>query len=102
MLKAFIEDVGPDDVMSYADLEWSRGDVYRQLGFVLEGQKKPVLFSVDPGTWKRSPVRPGAAAQSVGPGFAGQADPVIAGSTGNLYFRNFGSNKYRLKLTDYE
>ena len=27
---------------------------------------------------------------------------VIAGSTGNLFFRNFGSRKFRLKLTDYK
>ena len=85
MLKAFIDEVRPDDVMSYADLEWSEGEVYRRLGFALEGQKNPVLFSVDPVTWVRTPVR-----------------QVNAGSSGNLWFRNFGSNKYRLKLTDYE
>lgn len=85
MLKAFIDEVRPDDVMSYADLEWSEGEVYRRLGFALEGQKNPVLFSVDPVTWVRTPVRQGN-----------------AGSSGNLWFRNFGSNKYRLKLTDYE
>ena len=85
MLKAFIEEVSPDDVMSYADLEWSEGEVYRQLGFALEGQKGPVLFSVDPVTWKRTPVR-----------------QRNASSSGNMWFRNFGSNKYRLKLTDYE
>ena len=86
MLKTFIKEVQPDDIMSYADLEWSEGGVYSQLGFELEGQKEPVMFTVDPSTWKRSPVKP----------------PVIPGLTGNLFFRNFGSNKYRLKLTEYE
>ena len=82
MLKSFIDEVGPDDIMSYADLEWSQGNVYQTLGFTLEGQKEPVLFSVDTDTWTRVPLKPGM--------------------TGNLFFRNCGSNKYRLKLTDYE
>ena len=81
MLKAFIKEVDPDDIMSYADLEWSEGNVYEQLGFVLEGQKEPVMFVVD-GQWHRFPVKPGMA--------------------GDRYFRNSGSNKYRLKLTQYE
>lgn len=38
MLRAFIEDVRPDDVMSYADVSWpDGGDVYEKLGFVEEG-----------------------------------------------------------------
>lgn len=95
MLKTFIEDVKPDDIMSYADLEWSWGEAYSQLGFTLEGQKDPVTFMVD-GQWRRSPVKPGMTAET------GNKEAVIAGVTGNLFFRNFGSNKYRLKLTDYE
>ena len=95
MLKTFIEDVKPDDIMSYADLEWSWGEAYSQLGFTLEGQKDPVTFVVD-GQWRRYPVKPGMTAET------GNKEAVIAGSTGNLFFRNFGSNKYRLKLTDYE
>lgn len=91
MLKAFIDDVHPDDIMSYADLEWSEGKVYETLGFKLEGHKDPVLFTVDARTWTRSPVKPGMTDGA-----------VIAGQAGNLYFRNFGSGKYRLKLTDYE
>ncbi len=39
LLKAFVEEVRPDDVMSYADASWSDGDVYRKLGFVQEGDK---------------------------------------------------------------
>lgn len=90
LLKAFIEEVKPDDIMSYADLEWSEGIVYDQLGFTLEGQKNPVLFGID-SKWNRFPIKPGI------------TDPdVIAGLTGNLFYMNFGSNKYRLKLTDYE
>ena len=88
ILKTFIEEVKPDDIMSYADLEWSAGDVYRQLGFELEGQKAPVLFTIDTGTWRRAPVKSGA-------GDAGALSSV------ETYFQNFGSNKYRLKLTEY-
>lgn len=39
LLKAFIDDVEPDDVMSYADASWSDGDVYRKLGFSQEEDK---------------------------------------------------------------
>ena len=85
VLKAFIEDVQPDDIMSYADLEWSEGRVYEKLGFVLEGKKEPVMFVVD-GEWGRFPVKPG----------------MTDGMTGERCFQNLGSNKYRLKLTDYE
>ena len=88
MLKAFIKDVQPDDIMSYADLEWSEGAVYEQLGFSLEGQKAPVVFVVD-GQWGRFPVKPGMT-------------EVKPGMTEVRFLQNFGSNKYRLKLTEYE
>lgn len=101
MLKVFINEVRPDDIMSYADLEWSEGNIYKTLGFRLEGHKDPVTFIVDKDTWKRVPFRSGTTSGTTH-GTASGTEPVIAGSTGNLYFRNFGSNKYRLKLTDYE
>lgn len=80
-LKHFIKEVQPDDIMTYSDLEWSEGDVYTRLGFTLEGQKEPVTFVVDD-NWRRIPIKNG-----VGEG---------------LFFQNFGSNKFRLKLTDYQ
>lgn len=85
-LKTFIEEVSPDDIMSYADLEWSEGDVYEKLGFCLEGYKAPVCFRIDTQTWERKAIR-------------GHED--CAGTSG-CFFRNFGSAKYRLKLTEYE
>ncbi len=100
LLKAFIKDIAPDDIMSYADLEWSEGDVYRQLGFTLEGHKEPVTFMVDTGTWRRFPVRPGM----TGPDGSGMKGPdgYDIKAEDRRFFRNFGSNKYRLKLTEYE
>ena len=89
MLKTFIREIQPDDIMSYADLEWSSGEVYRSLGFTLESSKEPVTFILDKTGWKRVPLRPG----------------MNAGNEGKeeiFYFQNFGSNKYRLKLTDYK
>ena len=84
MLRKFINDVKPDDIMSYADLEWSEGGVYETLVFALEDTKGPVMFRIGK-DWKRTAVKPGMSADEE-----------------NLYFRNFGSNKYRLKLTEYE
>lgn len=92
LLKHFIEEVAPDDIMSYADLEWSEGTVYQTLGFTLEGIKDPVMFCIGP-DWRRIPVKPGTAEDR---------DEILDVMSGNLFYRNFGSKKYRLKLTDYE
>ena len=82
LLKAFITEVRPDDIMTYADLEWSEGKVYEALGFTLEGWKPPVTFRIDTSEWSRTPI---------------SSDE----STTCRYYQNFGSNKYRLKLTEY-
>lgn len=96
LLETFIEDVQPDDIMSYADLEWSEGKVYEQLGFTLEGRKEPVMFMVDD-LWRRFPVKPEMTGKS-----ATTEDKGGAKEAGGVFFLNFGSRKYRLKLTEYD
>lgn len=75
LMTAFINDIHPQEIMSYADLEWSDGAVYRTLGFRNAGLREPVEFVVDTDKWKRIPVRDAA----------GIEGPVI---------RNLGSIKY--------
>ena len=107
VLKAFVKEVQPDDIMSYADLEWSEGSVYEQLGFCLEGQKAPVAFEVD-GSWRRSPVGPGmtrkAGSEMTGEVKLGMTEGISDSHerTATRYLQNLGSNKYRMKLTEYE
>ena len=121
LLQAFIEDVHPDDIMTYADLEWSEGKVYEALGFVLEGTKSPMMFSVDIDSWKRT-AHSGPAATSGAPRIPfGQTPPSRGRHVTSShqpdrsmccaeeqvqdkirFFRNLGSNKYRMKLTDYQ
>ena len=91
LLKAFIQEIQPDDIMSYADLEWSEGDVYKELGFTLEGQKAPVMFGIDNVSWERFPIRSAVCEET-----------RTTHSRHPLYFQNFGSNKYRLKLTEHK
>lgn len=38
LLDAFVEEVGPDDVMTYVDASISDGGAYRELGFEVEGK----------------------------------------------------------------
>ena len=96
MLRHFIKEVQPDDIMSYADLEWSEGSVYEQLGFKLEGHKEPVMFKVNMLDWSRQPLK----AQST---YKDNRETAFSDATGKYsYFQNLGSNKYRLKLTDYQ
>ena len=77
LLDAFVTEVRPEDVMTYADLEWSDGRAYRELGFALECTREPVMFAVDPSTWERRALK------------------YVPDTTGMLFFQNFGSRKYR-------
>jgi len=116
LLNAFIEQVQPDDVMTYADLEWSEGEVYERLGFVFEGVKDGVMFCIDTDSWNRVAIKE-QAMTSVDPRLRYAKAPPSRGwhvNSGHCpalqtqlidkaaYFQNFGSNKYRLKLTDYQ
>lgn len=53
MLAAFLEDVHPEEVLSYSDNEWSQGDVYSKLGFIKAFETSPQDYYVDKRTWKR-------------------------------------------------
>lgn len=78
VLKAFEEDVHPDDIMSYADMEWTDGAVYERLSFIEDGIRPPVQFVIDPVSWVRTALS--------------RADSV----SGMFYHLNMGSVKYRL------
>ena len=97
VLKKFMEDIRPDDIMSYADLEWSDGAVYRRLGFVEDGQKEPVLFTIDPEDWSRKAFRQGHGTPQTGQP-ARILQPEDFRTDGMLWYMNDGSLKYRLRL----
>jgi hypothetical protein len=54
LLNAFVKERQPDDIMTYADLEWSDGASYRKLGFEMKGQTPPIPFNLDLETMSRS------------------------------------------------
>lgn len=100
LLKSFIADIKPDDVMSYADLEWSEGDVYARLGFQAETLKGSVDFEIDPATWERLPIRTNPV--DLSSAVALPKEQSATKSPQSLYYTNLGGRKYRLKLTDYQ
>ena len=56
LLKAFIEEHQPDDIMSFADKDWSDGRSYDKLGFVKIENSLPQSFYINLKTLKRLPV----------------------------------------------
>lgn len=57
LLRAFEKDHQPDDIMTYADLDWSSGRTYRKLGFEALEVVSPNVFHLDPATGERIPQR---------------------------------------------
>ena len=47
LIKAFLEEVPVNDLMTYADRDWSLGKGYDKLGFAALGQTKPLFFYVE-------------------------------------------------------
>lgn len=110
VLQKFVDEVHPDDVMTYADLEWSDGGAYRALGFEPEGLKAPVTFAIDTRTWTRTALKPGNALESSSAIESGNEPGAVlelgsalkpgtdAAAEAIRYYRNFGSLKYRKTL----
>lgn len=44
LLKAFVTDLQPGDVMTYVDKDWSEGKAYLKIGFKLHSEKPPQNF----------------------------------------------------------
>ena len=105
VLKHFIDEQHPDDIMSYADLEWSDGAVYQALGFEAEGKRPAVAFIIGTDN-KRRPIGTDDRRAPIGTATRLRLQVTAAGkpasSPDDRYFLNFGSMKYRLKLTDYK
>ncbi|WP_157278606.1 hypothetical protein [Olivibacter sitiensis] len=54
LIKHFVKDFRPNDVMTYVDRDWSDGSAFAKLGFVLAGVTEPHGFWVDGRTWVRT------------------------------------------------
>ena len=55
LLKAFTKGIAPDDLMTYADRDWSGGSSYQKLGFELLSATPPQAFWVNPETFEKHP-----------------------------------------------
>ncbi len=53
LLQAFVKEVHPDDIMTYADRDWSDGRSYERIGFERIGATPPQAFYVNPATFER-------------------------------------------------
>lgn len=47
LLKNFIDEQNPDDIMTYADSDWSDGKNYEKIGFERIEQTPPLAFEID-------------------------------------------------------
>lgn len=54
LLKAFIREHQPDDIMTYVGLDWSEGRMYEQFGFERVGTTEAQWLTVDPETGRRA------------------------------------------------
>jgi len=57
LLNYFVKREQPQEVMSYADAEWSEGGAYLSLGFGIAGKTPPVEFHVDKISYERFPMK---------------------------------------------
>ncbi len=56
LVEHFARTYRPDDIMTYADLEWSHGPAFQRAGFKLAGQTGPITFLIDRDSFSRYPL----------------------------------------------
>lgn len=57
LLNYFVKEQSPQEIMSYADRDWSEGDVYKKLGFKFVGYTPPIDFVINPATFERVSIK---------------------------------------------
>jgi len=57
LMQYFVKEYAPQEIMSYADKDWSYGDVYGKLGFLLLGNTVPIDFCVNKATLERVSIK---------------------------------------------
>ena len=57
LLKAFILDFNPNDIMTYVDADWSNGDKFEKLGFIKIMVTEPQVFFVNKENNQREPAK---------------------------------------------
>lgn len=57
LLKCFVRDQNPQEIMSYSDIGWGKGDAYEKLGFTLIGKTDPILFCLKKESLARIPAK---------------------------------------------
>ena len=57
IMNHFVKAERVQEIMSYADIDWGDGDVYRKLGFTLAGKTPPIEFYVNRDTFERISVK---------------------------------------------
>ena len=65
LLSYFENEINPDEIMTYADKEWSSGNVYIKLGFKIIDETEPISFFVNKNTFERCSFAKGAIKKSV-------------------------------------
>ena len=87
LIKHYVQLAKPNDMMSYADRDWSHGKAYLAAGFQLKAITAPVHFYLDPESLQRYSSKQ----------LAGNLDAAGAGAYLEIY--NTGNLKYVLDLS---
>lgn len=57
LMACFVKEQNPQEIMSYSDIGWGKGDAYEKLGFTLIGKTEPILFYLKKESLARIPAK---------------------------------------------
>ncbi|UKJ06094.1 hypothetical protein [Solitalea lacus] len=97
LLKQFIEEINPGDIMTYADREWSQGMGYEKLGFICEGITPAQQFWLKEGEWIRYYTHK-LPVELLRQKNSDETEQAFLNRLGYVQIQNAGNYKYRLTL----
>jgi len=86
LMDYFVKMVEPQEIMTYADIDWSCGDVYKKLGFKYTDRTNPIEFYVHKKTMKRVSLKKIRSDRKYRAPEFNQEDYTLVVNSGNLKF----------------